>query len=379
MVFIYFLASVLCGFLAIHPYSTYPLSLWLIPDRYKKPLKPSSTPVDETYALCVCAYNEEAVIEDKIQNLLALKQEIPTLDVKIYVDAATDRTLELLQPYKDRFDIHVGAERHGKTHGMNLLVSKTEASIVVFTDANVIMDLNAIRNLGPYFADPDVGCVCGHLKYSNEDVSATASTGSLYWRLEEMIKRLEAETGSVIGADGSLFAIRRKLHTPPPSDLIDDMFVSLSILCDGYRVVRAEDVVAYEKSAANSSEEFKRKIRIACQAFNVHRALWPRLKNLSALNFYKYVSHKLLRWLTILWLFLAFVFFEKHLLAAGHSGLAAFVFILLAGFVVLTKFAGGKISRVSDIFLAFVATGIGVFKSLCGERYQTWSPAKSAR
>src|SRR6185295_2273749 len=112
----------------------------------------------------------------------------------------------------------------------------------------------------------------------------TAETGSLYWRLEEAIKRLESETGSVMGADGSIFAIRRALHRPPPPDIIDDMYVSLAIACDGHRVVRAGDARAEEESVGRSGEEFRRKVRISCQAFNVHRLLWPRLKRLDAVS-----------------------------------------------------------------------------------------------
>ena len=84
------------------------------------------------------------------------------------------------------------------------------------------------------FEDPEIGCVCGNLIYTNGKDSVTASTGSLYWRLEEGIKRLEQETGSVMGADGSLFAIRRSLHQAPPDHIIDDMFVSFWVLIQGY-------------------------------------------------------------------------------------------------------------------------------------------------
>ena len=144
-------------------------------------------------------------------------------------------------------------------------------------DANVVFAPDAVRRLLRPFADPAVGCVCGHLVYTAPDGAAaegggggaTAATGSLYWRLEERIKELESRTGSVMGADGSIFAIRRALHRPPPRDIIDDMYVSLSILCDGHRVVRAGDALAYEATVSRPAEEFRRKIRIACQAFIV--------------------------------------------------------------------------------------------------------------
>ncbi len=140
----------------------------------------------------------------------------------------------------------------------------------------------------------------------------TASTGSLYWRLEEGIKRLEQETGSVMGADGSLFAVRRSLHKAPPDHIIDDMFVSFWVLIQGYRIVQSKDARAYEESASNASDEFGRKARIACQAFNVHRMIWPHIRKLNFVTVYKYVSHKLLRWLCIYFLALSGVFLSQR-------------------------------------------------------------------
>ena len=90
--------------------------------------------------------------------------------------------------------------------------SAASAEIIVFTDANVELDGNVLWELAPSFADPEVGCVCGHLIYSNPDESAMSSSGSLYWRIEEGIKQIESDAFSVIGADGSLFAIRRSAH-----------------------------------------------------------------------------------------------------------------------------------------------------------------------
>src|SRR3546814_19638947 len=93
------------------------------------------------------------------------------------------------------------------------------------------------------------------------------------------IKALESRSGSTMGADGSIFAVRRRLYSPVPPDIIDDMFVSLSILCDGYHVVRDSAVVAYESATTHSGDEFRRKVRIACQAFTCHRLLRPRLRH----------------------------------------------------------------------------------------------------
>lgn len=377
--FLFFLSFVF-GALAVHPFVTFPASLIFLKRFRSRAILPVADAHPQTYAICMCAYNEEGVIKDKAENLLALKRALPGLEVRIYVDAASDRTAEFLKPYKGEFFIHVSEDRHGKTYGMNLLVSGASSSVVVFTDANVMLDADTIQNLEKYFADPSVGCVCGHLKYTNADSGATAATGSLYWKLEEFIKQAESDTGSVMGADGSIFAIRRSLHNPPPADIIDDMYVSFSILCDGYRVVRAPDVVAYEESVTASHEEFKRKVRIACQAFNVHRLLWPRLRQLGGVDLYKYISHKLLRWFTLLWIGLSLLFFGLSLFSAGWG----LLFVLMAVMAVAGIYLGLKknitpVPQLADIFSSFGGTLLGVFKSLGGERFQTWTPAQSIR
>jgi len=363
----------------LHPFVTYPLSLLFVGPRHFR-TDTSPAPQAHTFAICFCAYNEERVIEAKMQNLLALTAGRSDIEILAYVDAATDRTAELLQRYADRIKLHVSPVRHGKSHGMNLLVGMTRASIVVFSDANVMLDPAVLTNLPAAFADPAVGCVCGHLFYSNPTNSVTAASGSLYWRLEERIKDLESRTGSVMGADGSIFAIRRALHRPVPDDIIDDMFLSFSILCDGYLVGRADDVRAYEASAASQADEIHRKIRIACQAFNVHRLLWPRIRRLGALNLYKYISHKLLRWFSIYTLGGACFCLAMAGILAGHAGVVAILIAVIAAMLVVGwKWHVRPFDQLFDILSAFAATGAGVWLSLRGRRFQTWNPAASVR
>ena len=371
----------LCAWMTLHPYTTYPLSLALlgrIRSATRRAQATSTRPL--RFAICTCAYNEEGIIEEKARNLLALKERHPQLDVLLYVDAATDGTAAILQRYADRLRVIVAQRRHGKTHGMNRLVSMTDADIVIFTDANVMLDVNAIERLATHFADADVGCVCGNLIYTNAGDSSMAQTGSLYWRIEQRIKRLESRWGAVMGADGSLFAIRRELHRPPPDHIIDDMYVSFNVLFEGYRVVQVDDVMAFEKTASVAHEEFHRKVRIACQAFNVHRLMWPQLKRMSPLRFYMYVSHKLMRWFSIYFLAAAAFFLLAGMLVAGASMLAL-ACAAVAGIVAVAGwgFRIGRFAQAMDIVTAFIGAGVGVLKSLSGELYQTWKPAGSIR
>ena len=375
------LVGILCLLAACHPFVTYPWSLIVLQVlRPAKRLTGGASDVHLNCAICVCAYNEEHIIARKVENLLALRAREPGLEILIYVDGASDRTAEILRGYGSEINLHVGTRRLGKTYGMNLLASKAQAPILIFTDANVLMDMDCVRDFRRYFADSEIGCVCGSLIYTNGRASATASSGSAYWRFEETIKRLEMESGSMIGADGSVFAIRRSLHQPPPDHIIDDLYVSLKILCSGFRVIQASDAVAYEESVVSGREEFKRKIRIACQAFNVHRLLWPQLRRLDGITLYKYVSHKLIRWFTIYLLAIAALAFEGALIVAGHAPLAAALALCTAAALYIGCVSSIRpFAQIAGSMAALAGTGLGVWRSMRGDRYQTWIPAASIR
>lgn len=367
---------------AVHPFITYPASLMLLTRLRRVPARTEELPARPRVALCVSAYNEASIIRAKAENMIAVADATRGADVEllVYVDAASDGTADILRAFGGRIRVVEERTRRGKSHGMNRLVAETGAEFVVFTDANVMFAPDAIDRLVAPFADPAVGCVCGHLVYVSAEQTATAATGGLYWRVEEWIKALETRTGSVMGADGSIFAIRRALHHPPPPDIIDDMYVSFSILCDGWRIVRADDALAFEESVSRPAEEFGRKQRIACQAFNVHRLLWPRLMRMPALDLYKYVSHKLLRWMSGPLLALGLFLTLLGLLVAGADWLVVCAQLLTLGALVAgLRWPQALPGKVLDILNAFAATAMGIARSLRGERFQTWNPPSSAR
>ncbi len=362
--------------LSIHPFVTYPLSLMLVRRRQAQPV--AATPLP-TFAICVCAYNEERTIAEKARNMIAVAEAVPHCELFVYVDGASDRTLERLEPFRDRINVVAAEVRRGKSHGMNVLVDRCTADIVVFTDANVELDLSVLPEIAPWFSDPAVGCVCGHLVYSNPDESAMSSSGSLYWRIEEAIKQLESDAYSVVGADGSLFAIRRSAHHVVPDDIIDDFYISMKILIDGMRVVRAPHALAFEKSATSTYDEFRRKIRIACQAFNVHRLIWPEIWPRPALA-YCYVSHRLLKWVIGYNLLLAGLFFLLAMLAVfPPAPVLGVLLIAVAAFALLVAAKFGPALKTQAMLLSFAGTAWGVWRSVRGDRFQTWTPTPSAR
>lgn len=383
LTWLFFALAAIALLLALWPFGFYQASLWLASRLHKFPGLPAkdASARDATFAVCMCAYNEAGVIRAKIENLLTLRAANGgELDILVYVDGASDDTANILEEYAERITLVVSSERLGKTHGMNLLVGQTDASIILFTDANVMLESDATAILRRYFADQDIGCVCASLIYVNANESATASVGSTYWGLNEWSKSLETATGSVMGADGALFAIRRSLHRQVPDGLIDDIYVSFDILFQGMRVVRAPELRVFEQHTTQAKDEFRRKIRIACECMHVHRRTFSTWRRQSFWNIYKYVGHRLLRWLGGYLLLVSAFFTFLALSSVMGLGTTFFLFLaFVAMFALAVRLSWGPAMKIWNAGLAFAGTSIGVWQALRGKRAITWNVAASAR
>ena len=365
--------------LALHPLTTYPLSLLLW--RQIKPAPPRrGPPTRPPISFLCCAHNEAAVIAEKAENSIRLIDGYSgSAEVLFFLDACDDGTAEALAPYRNRITIIESEESVGKSVGMSRLVEASTGEILVFTDANTMVDPSAFEAFADEFSDPDVGCVCSHLSIINENASETAQVNGAYWRLEELIKRLESATGSTVSADGALFAIRRGFYAPTPPAIIDDMHTSMSALLAGARVIVSQTVQAEERTATRRDDEFRRKVRIACRAFNCYRYLAGRLHRSGAEINYKFYSHKVLRWLSLPIGAAGGACLLTGLLLHGQLALAATLFIAGAGALGLGALGLKPFSALFEVVLAHCAVTLGVIESLRGRVYQTWVPATSGR
>ena len=374
MGWLWLLMAFAAGILFIHPYLTYPLSLAFMP---RKRVRSGAGAGSAT--LVFCAYNEMAVLPQKVANLRAIRAVAPTLRFACYVDLGTDDSVEYLRREAGDFlSVTAARERTGKAVGMSRLAAEATTEIMIFTDANVVIEPATAPRLLEYFDDPGVGGVCGTLVYVNAGETSTARTNSAYWSLEERIKKLETRSGSTMGADGSIFATRLSHYPKVPPHLLDDFIVSMSVIFAGLRLISVQDVLAYERSASGSADEFRRKRRIACRAFSSHRHLWPQLRAMGALDRYKYVSHRLLRWHGAAFAGL-FVLFGLMFLAAMVGPLWSLAVLLCGGGLVMAGWRTGApgLSHIYELLRALWATLLGVYDSWRGVTYQTWQPVES--
>lgn len=372
IVWIFAVVAAFCFALFFYPYLIYPLVLRILS---RKPVR--AAPADFSVSLLFCAYNEIEALPQKIDNLRKLHERMPNLEVLAYDDNSNDGSSELLVQAADVVTVIRGGGRTGKAAGMKRLAALARGEILIFTDANVILAPDAIANLLPYYADPDVGGVCGTLRYSSDPASATAQVGTLYWRLDEDLRLHESATGDVMGADGSIFSTRKALYPSFPDTVLDDFTVSMSVIFAGQRLISAPDVIAYERSVARRDEELQRKIRIGARAFHTHMHLSKQIKRMSARNRFKYMSHKLLRWFGGLFLAAGSVF--ALIAIALVSPLAALGLAATGSLLLLASLRSrsGILASLGDILLSTFATLIGVVQGMRGRTVTTWSPAKS--
>lgn len=248
--------------------------------------------------LFIAAYNEADIIAEKMANCLSLAYPKHKLKILWVIDGSTDHSEVLLQQYPD-VRVVSSPLRKGKTAAINHGMGDVHTPIVIFSDANCFLNTDALRVIVHQFNDPSIGCVSGEKRVAFTDGDTISSKGEgTYWKYESLLKKLDFQYYSAVGAAGELFAIRTALFTAMPEDtLLDDFMLSMGIAQKGYRIAYTPDAYAVESGSLNMEEEAKRKRRIAAGGWQSITRLLPLLNIFyyGKLSF-QYLSHRVLRW-----------------------------------------------------------------------------------
>lgn len=335
-------------------------------------------------SLLISAYNEEKVIGDKIENSLSLDYPKELLEIVVISDSSTDRTEEIVKQYSDQGVVLRSYQgRIGKTACLNKAVPLAKGEIVVFSDANSKYDTNAINGMVRHFADEQIGFVTGTTRYVSGNSSNAVSPINLYSKLEIATKKLESKIGSCVGADGAIFAIRKRLFQNLDHSDINDLVIPLKVIKQGFKGILEEKACCIENSANGQKGEFKRQERIS------NRTIRAILRNQDMLNpmksgifAFKLFSHKLTKFLVPYFLIILLV---TNLLLAGRGLLydlilaAQLMFYFLAFLGSKRKFSG-SLSLLISFCHTFITTNlailygwIGCFK---GKTYTTWTASR---
>lgn len=337
-------------------------------------------------SVIVAAHNESARIAGKIRNALESDYPAEKLEIIVASDGSTDATVETARGLGGASVRVLDLPRRGKIAALHEAVLASRGEILLFTDANTQIERGALRRLVSNFADPDIGGVCGNQVVRPEgDEDSSADGEHLYWSYDKRLKALESATGSIVSADGALYAIRRELYRRPSSPVLNDDFaISTKVVQLGKRLVFEARALAWEPPSASAGHEFERKVRI------VSRGLWSVLDARALLDptrhgFYSLVlfTHKVLRRLTPL--FLAGML-AGSILLAGSGPLFALVAALqiafysvaaIGGLVRSTRLGRSRVLGAPFFFcLANAAALVGLGYVVRGKKIEVWQPRR---
>jgi len=281
----------------IYTFLGYPLLVGLLARLLPRPVKQAA--ITPSVTLFTPAYNEEGIIAAKIENSLSLDYPADALEIVIVTDGSDDRTPEIVAAYANRgVGLYHQPERRGKIAAVNRVMPHITREIVIFSDANAMLDAGTIKAVVRNFADLEVGGVAGEKR-------VLGGGEGLYWRYESFLKRCDSALSSVMGAAGELFAIRRQVFEAPEEDsIIEDFIMSMRLVGDGWRVVYEPEAVVREDVSPSLTGDWQRRTRIAAGGFQSIRRL-PHLLNplhpthnggALGLAAWQYLSHRVLRW-----------------------------------------------------------------------------------
>ena len=371
----------LCLDIVVYTYVGYGLILYLLVfiKRLAIKAKPLADITDDCLpevTLMVCAYNEEDIISEKMSNTHSLDYPADRLHLVWVTDGSTDNTNSILSTYPD-VKIVFSPERRGKSAALKHGIKEVSTEIVMMTDANTMLNPEAIREIVRLMQDPKVGCVSGEKKVMAKSDSDEAAQGEgLYWKYESTLKRLDSELYSAMGAAGELCVIRRQLMTDIPDDtLLDDFVISMEIVRMGYKIAYTSKAFAMEYGSADLHEESKRKRRIAAGGL---QSSWRLRSLMNPLRHpvvaFQFVSHRVLRWtITPVCLF-ALIPLNTILVLSGEGIIYTIIWILQILFYA-SALAGMRISKY------FVFMNLNVFRGmayLLNNTSGTWEKAKRA-
>jgi biofilm PGA synthesis N-glycosyltransferase PgaC len=285
----------LAAALIAYTYVGYPAWLWVRALWRGRPvLRGACTPF---VSIVMVVRNEEDVLESKLKNLLELDYPQGMSEIVVVSDGSTDRTEAILRVHApdSRVKVVLNQLSQGKAAALNDGAEIAQGEILVFTDSRQIIEPAALRRLLENFADPDVGCASGELMLGDPLRGESGEGLSLYWRTEKLVRGLESASGSVVGATGALYAVRRELMTSiPKGTILDDVYIPMHVVRERKRVVFDPRARAWDTPNLSSTREFSRKVRTLGGNYQLLQIAPWLLSGKNPIRF-EFVSHKLLR------------------------------------------------------------------------------------
>ena len=385
----------ICMLIVFYSYLGYPLLLHILSHVCVKPVaKEADSRNLPIVTVVVAALNEEANIIHRLENIFEQDYPMDRLEVIVVSDGSTDKTNDLVKLKKSDFwknervaglqfpslKLISYSPSRGKAYAINQGVMAATGQIVVFADCRQKFATNAIRELVANFSDSSIGCVSGELIFLDDLRSNVKAEMGVYWKYEKWVRKMESMSGSVVGATGAIYAIRKKLFRKLPSaTLLDDVLTPMNIVMQRSRVIFDSCAVAYDVVAKDAKQEWKRKVRTLTgnwQLIMLAPEFFSPIKNPI---WWRFISHKFSRLIVpfvlpcilLSCLQLNGIFYESFALFQ----ILFYLLALVAAFSLsVRKF---QIASLAYFFCVLnFAVFWGCYKFITGQSNQAWKPVK---
>ncbi len=287
----------------LYTYAGYPILLLIWAKLFPKKINKYYPKESPTVSILIAAKNEERTIGQRIENLLAQDYPLEKVEIIIISDGSTDKTNKIVLKFANQQEKNKSLIKlipldtsQGKPNALNQGIRCAAGEIIVFTDARQKFDKNVTTELIANFSDPTVGCVSGELLFVKDTNSNIKEEMGLYWKIEKKVRKLESAIGSVAGATGAIYAIRKSLYQELPQEtLLDDVLTPMNITLQGYRTIFEDNAYAYDTISQNVAQEWRRKVRTLAgnwQFLNIKPTLFLPVHNPI---WWRFLSHKFFR------------------------------------------------------------------------------------
>jgi len=374
-------------FLIFYSYLFFPVLLqWMA--RNKKMTEDVFTPEEFPFlSVLISAYNEETVIEEKINSLLKSDYPSDRMEILVGSDASTDLTNQILEQLKKLHPIvhiYLFEIRKGKPGVINELAGLARGEILVITDANVMVDNNTLSEMARYFKSEKTGLVDTRMMNTRLKKDGISHQEKFYISREVKIKQHESLLwGSMMGPFGGCYAVRKSLYKPVPDNfLVDDFYINMAVLKQGFQCISNVEAQVYEEVSNNLKEEFRRKKRISAGNFQNLVKFAPLLFSRFPGLAFCFFSHKVVRWVVP---FLVLITLSISIyLSPGHQlyfilallQLAVIAIPLIDYFLRKIKIHSIPLRFISHFVLMNLALLAGFINYLGGIKNNVWQPTR---
>lgn len=364
----------------------YPLVLLLL-DRFAgKQMIKKDLSLRPMVSLIVAAYNEEKSIGDKLANLCKLDYPPELLEIIIVSDRSNDGTHSIVEDFITSNRSHdirliVMEERGGKTLAQNEGVRQSRGELLVFSDANAMLDSRAVMELASFFTEKDVIYVAGRLVYINESATSTSYSEAKYWNLDLFMRRVESEVKTIVSGNGALYAIKREDYIDFDSIMSHDSSMPYYAALNHKRALYNSQALAYEKASTKAEDEFKRKVRMFRSGI---KPFFTDLRKYNPFQYgwysYFYFSHRATR--RSLFIFHLTALVSNLFLTQGIFGLTLALQLAFYGLALMAHVFGltSKIFHYPYYYcLTIVAQLVGMINIWTKKATPYWEKSKSTR